>query len=66
MQYFVKELPNRKAAIYAEDGYLLKIFDDIWEAIVTCRQECRVNPQLVKGHYSYLQSSPLDFESSFV
>lgn len=66
MEYIVKEYPDKKAAIYAEDGYLLKVFDDLWEAIVTCRQECRVNPSLVRSHYSYLQCSPQDFESSFV
>ena len=66
MNYFVKEWPDRKASIVAEDGYLLQTFNNVTEAVGACRQGCRVEPSRVESHYSYLQSSPLDFEASFV
>lgn len=66
MNYFVKEWPDRKASIVAEDGYLLQTFNNVTEAIRVCRQGCRVDPSHVESHYCYLQSSPLDFEASFV
>lgn len=66
MDYFVKEWPNRKASIVAEDGYLLDTFNTLKEAIFACRQGCHIDPLHVESHHSYLQSSPLDFEASFV
>jgi len=66
VKYFVKEWPDYKASIYAEDGYLLQTFNSVREAVRACQKDCRVNPEHIESHYSYLQSSPLDFEASFV
>lgn len=66
MQYYVKEWPNRTASIIAEDGYVLATFDSLPLAIANCLVECRVEPMSIESHFSYLQSSPMDFEHSFV
>lgn len=71
MQYFIKEWTDRTASIYAEDGYLLETFASVQEAILACRNDCLVEPMRVESPYlelesRNLQSSPLDFEHSFV
>ena len=66
MQYFIKEWPDRTASIIAEDGHLLATLNSLKEALHICRKDCRVEPMSVASHFSYLQSSPVDFEHSFV
>ena len=71
MKYFIKEWPDRKASIYAEDGYLLETFQSLKEAVNVCRKDCLVEPMRIERPFieiksSYLQGSPVDFEYSFV
>lgn len=66
MNYFIKEWPDRKATIYAEDGYVLETFKSLKEAVKVCRKDCQVEPMSVESHFSYLHGSPNDFEYSFV
>ncbi len=71
MRYFIKEWPDRKASIYAEDGYLLETFKSLIEAIKACRKDCLVEPTIVESPFlkiksTNLQGSPVDFEYSVV
>lgn len=66
MNYFVKELANKRAVLVAEDGYVLGEFPTISVAVSICREGCHTNPLYIERHYSYLESSPVDFESSFL
>lgn len=66
MNYYVKELTNRRAILVAEDGYELGNYPSVSVAISACWKECDARPLYIERHYSYLESSPDDFESSYL
>ena len=66
MDYYVKELADKRAVLIAEDGYSLGEFSSVNLAVLPCREECHVVPSYIERHYSYLGQGPGDFESSFV
>lgn len=66
MNYYVKELTNRRAILVAEDGYELGNYPSVSVAISACWKECHARPLYIERHYSYLESSPDDFESSYL
>jgi hypothetical protein len=66
MNYYVKELTDKRAILVAEDGYTLGEFPTVMAAFATCCEECNVRPLYIERHYSYLESSPEDFDTSFL
>ncbi len=66
MQYHIKEWSDQSASLIAEDGHSLDVFSSVGEAIDACLYDCLVEPEYIEKHNSYLGSSPLDFEASFV
>ena len=66
MDYYVKERSDKSAILMAADGYELAIFPSTDQAVAACLKDCLVRPLFVEQHYSYLQASPVDFESSFI
>ena len=66
MQYFIREWPDQKASLVAEDGYTLAVFDNLREAKYRCAKDCMTVPEYVERHCNYLASTPDDFESSFI
>ena len=66
MNYYVKELTNKCAILVAEDGYELGEFPSVRVAVYACLEDCNTRPLYIERHYSYLESSPLDFESSYI
>jgi hypothetical protein len=66
MQYYIKEWSDMTASLVAEDGYTLDTYDNTEDAIDACISHCLVEPRFIERHFCYLDSSPLDFESSFL
>lgn len=66
MNYYVRELANKCAILVAEDGYELGEYPSVRVAVSACLEECYANPLYIERHYSYLESSPDDFESSYL
>ena len=66
MDYYVKELANRKAVLVAVDGYELGEFPNVDAAVTACEVGCMVRPLYVQQHYSYLQAGPNAAEASFL
>lgn len=66
MNYYVREMTDKSAVLVAEDGYELGSFPSVKIAVSVCVEECQSSPLYVERHYSYLESSPADFESSFL
>jgi len=66
MNYYVRELTDKCAVLVAEDGYELDYFPSVQVAVCACKEGCHATPLYIERHYSYLESSPNDFESSFV
>lgn len=66
MQYYIKEWPDQTASLVAEDGYVLDVFINLYDAVEACVLECMVEPQYIETHFNYLATSPMDFESSFL
>ena len=66
MQYSIREWGDGSASLIAEDGYLLSTFDSTDDAILACVKECRTVPLFIESHYSYLASSPQDWEAQFL
>lgn len=50
MQYYVRELDDRRAVLIAEDGYPLSTFDNVDEAVATCITDCRVAPLWIEWY----------------
>lgn len=44
MQYYVRELFDKRALLIAEDGYPLAGFDNVTDAVSGCIVHCRVAP----------------------
>ncbi len=66
MKYYVKELTNKRAILVAEDGYEIGEFPSVRVAVSACQEDCNARPLYIERHYSYLESSPFDFESSYL
>lgn len=66
MNYYVKEMSDKSAILMASDGYELAVFPTTDAAVTACVEGCLVQPLYVEKHYSYLQASPVDFESSYL
>jgi hypothetical protein len=66
MDYYVKELANRKAVLVAVDGYELGEFPTVDAAVTACEVGCMVRPLYVQQHRCYLQAGPNATESSFL
>lgn len=66
MEYYVKELRDHRAILIAEDGYELGEFPSVQVAVSTCCEECGMSPLYIERHYSYLENSPNDYESSYI
>ena len=66
MNYYVKELTNKRAILVAEDGYELGEYPSVSVAISAWREECHASPLYIERHYSYSESSPADFKSSYL
>lgn len=66
MDYYVKEQFDKSAILMAADGHELAVFPTTQKAVEACLYDCLVKPLFVEQHYSYLQASPVDFESSFI
>ena len=66
MNYYVRELTNKRAVLVAEDGYELGEFPSALVAVSACWEHCHAGPLYIERHYSYLEGSPADFESSYV
>jgi len=66
MNYFIRELSDKRAILVAEDGYELGEFPTVSVAISVCKKDCHTIPMYIERHRGYLESSPADFESSFL
>ena len=66
MQYSIKEWDDGRAALIAEDGYVLETFNSTDEAIFACIKDCRTAPLFIETHHSYLAASPMDWESQYL
>ncbi len=66
MQYMIREWGNGEASLVAEDGHVLSTFDNTDDAILACVRDCLTVPLFIEKHYSYLASSPADWESQFL
>ncbi len=50
MQYYIRQLPDERALLIAEDGYPLSRFDSVDDAVATCIVECRVVPLWIEWY----------------
>lgn len=66
MKYYIKEWSDHSASLIAEDGIVLDVFDNLFDAINACNHECMVEPEFIESHVNYFGHSPLDFESSYL
>lgn len=60
MQYYVRELADKRALLIAEDGYALSTFNTVDEAVAVCIIDCRVAPLWIEWHRATVQSIDSD------
>lgn len=66
MNYYVKELADKKAILVAEDGYELEVFPSVKVAIDACCRECLVRPLWVESYDSDMESRSPDFDMGYI
>jgi len=66
VDYYVKELADKRAVLVAEDGYTLGEFPSVSVAYLTCCEECHAKPSYVEHYYSYLDGTSDKMESTYM
>ena len=66
MNDYVRKLTDKRVILVAEDGYELGEYPSVRVAVFECLENCHASPMYIERHYSYLESSPANFESSYL